>query len=259
MMIMTTAGRILRIILQAVLREGAEAPPAAAHPAAITETVINPNGNWITKNAAIKRDMSPQNAIRLKTRSTSALMTILILKNVSVNRDWSPVQNLITVWAKAAAVNMLPVSWTTPEPAARTAIRKPEAATRFKTLTDAARTTLITLINASAGRIYIPVLRRYRVSAPPAAENTPTASARARIAPVPVEKLPALHPALGAAQPNIRPANPVIPLQVLPVLLRVVQAEGLTALVLVLLMVNGKTGIILGGESGLVLLGKVEI
>ena len=39
-------------------------------------------------------------------------MTIISLKNASVNRDWSLVPNLITAWAKAAMENMLPANST---------------------------------------------------------------------------------------------------------------------------------------------------
>ena len=110
---------------------------------------------------------------------------------------------------------MPPVSWIIRVPAKRTVIRKQEVAILFRTSTNAARMTPIISINVSAGQTFIPVHRRYRVSAPPAVVNMPTVNARVRIVPAPAEKLPELLPAPGAGQPNIHHAKAATPLQVL--------------------------------------------
>ena len=102
---------------------------------------------------------------------------------------------------------MPPASWITPEPAARTAIRKQEAATRFRTSTKNAHTTQTILTNASAGRIYILVHRRCRVSAPPAAVNMPPASVQVAIKAATAAARPGLPHVHGAGRQNIHPAN----------------------------------------------------
>ena len=126
---------------------------------------------------------------------------------MSANRIWLLVPNLITAWVKAAAESTPPASWITPEPAKKTAILRPEAVTQFRTSTNAARTTVIILINASAGQTFIPARPHCRASAPPAVVNMPTVNARALINPVIVVKLPVPLPAPGAERQNTHPVK----------------------------------------------------
>ena len=105
---------------------------------------------------------------------------------------------------------MPPASWIIRGLAKKMATRKPEAVTQFRTSTNAALTTVITLTNVSAGQTFTPVPHHYRASAPPAVVNTPTVNARALINPVTVVKLPAPHPAPGMEQPNIHLAKPAV-------------------------------------------------
>ena len=105
---------------------------------------------------------------------------------------------------------MPPVSWIIRVPAKRTVIRKQEVAILFRTSTNAARTTVIISINVSAGQTFTPVHHRYRVSAPPAAENMPAVNARALINPANAEKLPVRSHVPGTEQQNTHPAKPAV-------------------------------------------------
>ena len=114
------------------------------------------------------------------------------------------------VSAKAVVGSMPPANWITPEPVKKTAIRKPEAVTRFRTSTNAVRTTPIILINAFAALTFIPAHRRYKASVPPVAVNMPTVNARALINPANAAKLPVRSHVLGTEQQNIHHARPAV-------------------------------------------------
>ena len=107
------------------------------------------------------------------------------------------------------------------------------------------------MINASAGRIYIPVPRRYKVLVPPAAVNMPTANAQALINPVPAGRLSAPHPASGTEQLNIRPAKAVVPVLInihVPGLINRLRGVDVTEsmiVVPVLLLIYGAMGVVL--------------
>ncbi len=176
---------------------------------AVSRVVMTRNGNWTIKNVVIKKDTLKPHAVPSKNRSTIALMTTPILKDVNVNRIWSPAPNLITASGKAAAGNMPPASWIIRGLVKKTDILRPEAAAPFRISTKNARTIPITSTNVSAAQTFTLAHLRCKALAPPAAENMPTANAQALINPANAEKLPAPHHVPGMAQQNTHHAKPV--------------------------------------------------
>ncbi len=97
---------------------------------------------------------------------------------------------------------MLRANWITPELAKKTATPKPEAVTQFRTSTNVALTTVITLTNVSAALTFIPARPHCRASAPSAVVNMPPASVQALTKLAPAVRPPAPLPAPGEGQQN---------------------------------------------------------